>query len=66
MIEAAMSGKKVLQLAECSEYTFENVPLLQANESIRQALKHTAQHARPQLFDHKKFEQFLRSVLTYP
>lgn len=66
MIEAAMSGKKVLQLAECSEYTFENVPLLQANESIRQALKHTAHHSRPQLFDHKKFEQFLRSVLTYP
>lgn len=65
MIEAAMSGKEVLQLAECSDYMFENVPLLEANESIRQALEHTAQHAPPQLFDHRKFQQFLRSVLTY-
>lgn len=64
MVEAAMSGKNVLQLAAYSSLPFERVPLLYPHEAIRDVVGKLVSPPSMQSFDFEAFETFLHEILS--
>lgn len=63
MIEAAMSGKTVLQISDYSIFSFENIDLLKPTDSIREIAENAPRRLLPPTFNFAEFEQFLKSIL---
>lgn len=63
MIEAAMSGNKVLQVSDYSIFSFENVPLLGPDDSIRKVIASTSSRTLPKSFDFEEFGTFLSEAM---
>jgi len=64
MVEASMSGKKVLQLEAYSSIPFEQVPVLHSNETIREAAQNLERQFSLDSFDFEAFEAFCQEILT--